>query len=112
MVIGFFNQDPSHPVIIGSMYGSKNAPPYEYTAKNHKKTIVTREKMKIEFDQEKKIITILTPGKNQIEINDDSKSIKLSDQNKNKITLDNAGITMESSKDIKLRAKGGIVMIN
>lgn len=110
VVVGFFNHDPNHPVILGSMHNAKNKVPFPYKTENNIKAIVTRENMKIEFDEEKKVITILTPGKNQIEINDDSKSIKLSDQNKNTITMNSSGITLESGKDIILKAKGGITL--
>lgn len=110
VVIGFMNQDPGHPVILGSLYGTKHKPPYEYEAKNNTKAIVTREKMRIEFNEEKKIITVSTPGKNSIEINDDSKSIKLTDQHKNEIVMNSNGISLSSSKDIKLTAKGNITM--
>lgn len=110
VIVGFFNNNPHSPVILGSMHNKKNAPPEKYTDENHKKAIITREKMKIEFDEEKKIITILTPGKNQIEINDDKKSIELSDQNKNIITMDSSGITLSSGKDIILKAKGAITL--
>lgn len=108
VVIAFMNQDPGHPVILGSLYGSKHKPPFEYEAKNEKKAIVTQSKLAIEFDEEKKIITLHTPGKNQIEINDEGKSIKLLDQNKNEIVMDSNGISLSSAKDIKLQAKGNI----
>lgn len=108
VIVGFINQDPSHPVILGSLYGSKHKAPFEYKAENNKKAIVTRSKLKIEFDEEKKIVTLLTPGKNQIEISDDGKSIKLSDQNKNEIVMDGNGILFSSGKDIVMKAKGNI----
>lgn len=108
VVVGFFNNDPCCPVILGSLYSSKFTPPYSLSKENNTKAIVTKTKMKIEFNEEKKIITIVTPGKNQIEINDDGKSIKLSDQNKNTVTLDSNGITLNSAKDITLKAKGNI----
>lgn len=110
VVIGFMNEDPGHPVILGSLYGAKHRPPYEYEAKNNTKAIVTRENMRIEFNEEKKIITVSTPGKNSIEINDDKKSIKLTDQHKNEIVMDSNGISLSSSKDIKLKAKGNITL--
>ncbi|WP_294606302.1 type VI secretion system tip protein VgrG [uncultured Bacteroides sp.] len=110
VVVGFMNQDPGHPVILGSLYGEKHRPPYEYEGKNNTKAIVTREKLRIEFNEEKKIITISTPGKNTVEINDDGKYIKLADQHKNEIVMDSSGISLSSSKDIKLKAKGGITM--
>ena len=71
---------------------------------------MTREKLRIEFDEEKKVITVSTPGKNTLEISDDGKSIRLTDQHKNEIKMDSGGITLSSSKDIKLTAKGGITM--
>lgn len=110
VLVGFMNADPTHPVILGSLYGEKHKPPFEYEAKNNTKAIVTREKLRIEFDEEKKVITVATPGKNTLEISDDGKSITLTDQHKNEIKMDSGGITLSSSKDIKLTAKGGITM--
>ncbi|WP_062057726.1 type VI secretion system tip protein VgrG [Cellvibrio sp. OA-2007] len=110
VVLGFFNNDPSYPVILGSLYSSKNVPPYSLAAENNTKAIVTRTKMKLEFDEEKKIITLITPGANKIVISDDGKSILLQDQNNNKVTLDSAGITLDSPKDITLKAQGKIVL--
>lgn len=110
VLVGFMNQDPGHPVILGSLYGAKHKPPFEYEAKNNTKAIVTREKLRIEFDEEKKVITVATPGKNTLEISDDSKQIRLADQHKNEIRMDSGGITLTSAKDIKLKAKGGITM--
>ena len=110
VLVGFMNADPTHPVILGSLYGEKHKPPFEYEAKNNTKAIVTREKLRIEFDEEKKVITVATPGKNTLVISDDGKSITLTDQHKNEIKMDSGGITLSSSKDIKLTAKGGITM--
>lgn len=110
VLVGFMNQDPGHPVILGSLYGAKHKPPFEYEAKNNTKAIVTREKLRIEFDEEKKVITVATPGKNTLEISDDGKQIRLADQHKNEIKMDSGGITLTSAKDIKLKAKGGITM--
>ena len=110
VVVGFFNQDLNYPVILGSLNSSKQIPPYTYTEQNQKKAIVTREKLKIEFDEEKKIISIRTPGNNQLEISDEGKSLKLSDQNGNKLILDSNGITLSSAKDIILKSNGNVII--
>lgn len=110
VIVGFMNQDPGHPVVLGSLYGAKHKPPFEYEAKNNTKAIVTREKLRIEFDEEKKVITLSTPGNNTLEISDDGKHIRLADQHKNEIKMDSGGITLTSAKDIKLTAKGNITM--
>ncbi len=110
VVLGYFNNDPSHPVILGSLYSSKQVPPYALEAENNTKAIVTRCKSKIEFNEKDKIITITTPGNNKIVLSDKDKSILLQDQNNNKVELNSSGITLDSPKDIKISAKGGITL--
>lgn len=108
VVLGYCNNDPCHPVILGSLYSSKRRPPETPTAENNIKAVVTRSKLKIEFDDEKKIITLETPGGNLIAIDDDDKSILLKDQNDNKIKMGTDGISLDSPKDIKINARGKI----
>ena len=110
LLVGFMNDDPTHPVAIGSFYGEKKKPPYEYEQKNNTKAIVTREKLAVIFDEEKKVITMKTPNGNSIEISDDGKCISLKDQQSNEFKMDNGGISLTSNKDIKLTAKGAITM--
>ncbi len=108
VVVGFMNNDPTHPVVIGSFYGKAKKPPFEYDKKNNTKAIVTRAKLEIVFDEEKKVMTLKTPAGNMLELSDDSKSICLKDQHGNEIKMDGGGIAISSGKDIKLTAKAGI----
>ena len=110
VILGYLNGDPSHPIILGSLYSSKIKPPYGITADNFTKAIVTKSKLSVEFDDDKKIITITTPGKNKIVLDDDAKSILLEDQNKNKVELSDSGIILDSPKDISISAKGKITL--
>lgn len=110
VVLGYFNNDPSYPVILGSLYSSQKTPPYELTAENYTKAIVTCSRLKFEFDDEKKIITLITPDNNRVIISDDQKSILLQDENNNKVELNPNGITLDSPKDIMINAKGKITM--
>ncbi len=110
MILGYFNNDPSHPVILGSLYSSKRKPPYALAAENNTKAIVTRSKMKMEFEEKDKVITISTPGNNKIVISDKDKSILIQDQNSNKVELKPDGIVLDSPKDITITAKGKITL--
>jgi len=110
VVLGFFNSDPRHPVILGSLYSSRHKMPEKPAAENNTKAIVTREKMKITFDEEKKVITVETPGGNKVTLSDDAKGITLKDQNKNTLTLNDKGIALDSPKDIAITAKGKITL--
>jgi Rhs element Vgr protein len=108
VVLGYLNNDPSNPVVLGSLYSSKRVPPYELTAENNTKAIVTRSQLKIELDDEKKIVTIITPAANKLVISDEGKSILLQDQTGNKLELSESGIVLDSPKDISISAQGKI----
>ncbi|MDY6981488.1 MAG: type VI secretion system tip protein VgrG, partial [Pseudomonadota bacterium] len=110
VILGFINDDPSNPVILGSLYSSSRNPPYTLAAENNTKAIVTRSKLKLIFDEEKKKITLITPANNKIVIDDDGKSILIEDQTKNKVELNTGGITLDSPKDIKINAKGKVTI--
>jgi len=110
VVVGFMNNDPTHPVVLGAFYGKKQKPPFEYDKKNDTKAIITREKLTLSFDEKKKVITVMTPAGNSVELSDDAKSITLKDQHGNEVKMDKGGVAVTSCKDIKLSAKGGITM--
>lgn len=110
VVLGWFNDDPGFPVVLGSLYSSKRAPPNTLTAENNVKAIVTRCKAKLEFNDEDKVITITTPGNNKVVFSDKDKSIVMTDQSNNKVELHTGGITLDSPKDIKITAKGTITL--
>lgn len=110
VILGFFNNDPSCPVILGSLYSSKHVPPYELTADNNIKALVTRSKLRMIYDDEKKVITFITPGNNKVVISDDAKSILLQDQNSNKVELSPSGILLDSPKDITIKAAGKVAI--
>ncbi|MFZ6774431.1 type VI secretion system tip protein VgrG [Undibacterium sp. SXout7W] len=108
VVLGFLNEDPSFPIILGSLYSSKNVPPFTPDAANTNKAVVTKGQLKITMDDEKKITVISTPGGQIITLSDDAKSITIEDSNKNTITLSDSGITLNSPKDINLSANGNV----
>lgn len=100
VVVGFLNDDPRHPIILGSLFGSKNKPPTALkppNAVNDSKGIVTKKGTMISFvDADKPAIMIETVGKNKIVIDDATGGISLMDQNGNKIVLDANGITLDA----------------
>jgi Rhs element Vgr protein len=109
VVIGFLENDPRYPIILGSLYSTAkpaSATPGDNT--NYIKTISTKSKLKISFDDEKKVLHLETPGGNHITFSDDAKSIEIKDQHSNAITMDSNGISVHSTKDIVLNAKGNI----
>lgn len=104
VVVGFLNEDPRYPVVLGMLHSSANPAPEPAQDDNHRKGYVSREKMQFTFDDEKKIITLETPSGNKVILSEEDKGIMLEDENGNKIILDDSGITIDSSKDLTLKA--------
>ena len=108
VIVGFMGGNPSEAVVLGSLHGSAAPPPCDKSDDNDIKTIVTREGVKIEFDDKKKHVVIETPGGNSITVSDDEKSVLVKDQNGNKVTLSSDGIVLDSAKDVAVKAKGDV----
>ncbi len=108
VVVGFLDDNPTYPIILGSLHGSSQALPITPAAENNTKTFLTREKLKLEFDEGNKVITVETPGGNKVVLDDTDGSITMTDKNGNSVTLDSSGITLDSASDISLKAKANI----
>jgi Rhs element Vgr protein len=104
VIVGFLHDDPRHPVVLGMCHSSAKPSPEPASDDNHKKGYVSREKLKLSFDDDKKVITLETPGGNKLVLSDEDKGITLEDQNGNKIVLNDSGIQFESSKEMQLKA--------
>ena len=109
VVLGFLNDDPRFPIILGMLYSSsKSKAPYTPDNKNTIKAIVTKNDLKIEFNDEDKVLTVKTPAGNQFILSDKDKSITIKDQNGNKVEMTSSGITLDSPKDVSVKSKGKI----
>ncbi|MEQ9405960.1 MAG: type VI secretion system tip protein VgrG [Cyclobacteriaceae bacterium] len=109
VVLGFLNEDPRYPIILGSLYNSNSkVAPFTPDETNSTKAIVTKNQLKLIFDDEKKITTIITPGKNQMIWSDEDQSITIQDQNENSIVMDSSGITIKSASNMTLQAAEAI----
>jgi Rhs element Vgr protein len=104
IVAGFLDGDPRQPVVLGMVNSSAKPAPEPAADDNHRKGYVSREKMQFIFDDEKKIILLETPGGNTLTLSEEDKGIAIEDQNGNKITLNDSGITIESAKELILKA--------
>lgn len=108
VVVGFVDNDPRNAIILGSLYSSGRKPDLTINSENETKGIVTKNKMKITFDEKDKIIVIETPGGNKCTLDDKGTKIELVDSNKNKVLLDSSGIKLDTMKDITISAKGSV----
>ncbi len=113
VVLGFFDDDPRQPVVLGALFGSKNRPPPPFadlSDKNVAKGLLTKHGLAIECqDQDNPVMSLKTP-KALLALDDDKGELRLSDGNSNSIVLSKDGVTIKSGKDFMLEASGKVVL--
>lgn len=107
VVLGFIDDNPCAPVILGMLHSSAKPAPITATDDNFEKGFVTKSELKFLFDDEKKSVLIETPGGKKICINEDADTIEI-DDGSNKIVLGSDGILLESGSDIIIKASGDV----
>jgi len=108
VLLGFLNDDPRNPVVLGMMNSSAKPAPLQGSDDNHEKGIFTRSEMKIVFNDDKKTITIETPNGNIVKLSDEDGEISVKDESKNSLVMNADGITIESAADINIKATGDV----
>mgnify|MGYP005991925015 CR=1 FL=1 len=107
VVVGFLNEDPRFPIILGSLYSSKKNKPYDdFTPdeKNSIKAIMSKSGISLQFDDENKVFTLTTPNKNTAIFSDKEKKITIKDQNNNCIEMSESGISLKSESTINIES--------
>lgn len=110
VLVGFLNDDPRYPVVLGMLHSSAHTPPEDASDDNHIKGFYSRSGMRIRFDDDTTKLEIDTPAGHVITLDDDSGEVSLTDSNNNKIVMSSSGITLESANDLILKATGKVTV--
>ncbi|PHN06364.1 type VI secretion system tip protein VgrG [Flavilitoribacter nigricans] len=108
VIVGFLNDDPRHPVVLGMLNSSAKPAPIPGSDDNHEKGFVTRSEMKMIFNDDLVSFTVETPGGRKFILDDDAGTITLEDGDGNKLVMESSGISLESSGDINIKAGGDL----
>lgn len=108
VIVGFINENPNDAVILGMLNSSAKPAPVVASDDNHEKGFFTRSEMKLVFNDEKKSVVLETPAGKKISVDEDSGIVQLEDENGNKFTMDADGFTIESCKDVIIKATGDV----
>jgi len=110
VIVGFLNDDPRDPVILGSLFSSAKPSPISLEEENKEKGYISKSELKFVFDDDKVSVTTETPNGNKIILSEDEGSIVIEDENGNKIELTSDGITMDSPGDLNITSQGDITL--
>jgi len=108
VVVGFLNNDPRHPVVLGMLNSSTKPAPLKAANKNDEKGYTSRSGMKMIFNDDEKSLKIETPAGKKVTISEKEGYIQMEDENNNKVTMDSSAISLESGADIKIKATGDL----
>ncbi len=108
VVLGFLNDDPRKPIILGMLNSSNKPAPITASDDNPEKGFYTREKLKLVFNDELKSICLETPQGYLLQLSEDEAAIMIQDGNNNKVELKSDGILLESAGDIEIKATGNV----
>ncbi|WP_047684500.1 MULTISPECIES: phage baseplate assembly protein V [Xenorhabdus] len=107
VIVGFFENDPRYPVILGAMHNPKNKAPLEPTQDNQEKMLVVKKgeiQQQIRINSKKKIIQ-MNAGENQIALQQD-KDISLS--TKKELTLKAQTMNAQMDESLNLSGKNSV----
>ncbi len=108
VILGFLQNDPNHPIILGSLHSTVLSSPYLGSKDNEIKGFKSKVGLEMTFDDKEETISFLTPKGTQIKLSDKDGGLTISDENKNEIILSKDGIQVTSSKDLIMEAAGEI----
>jgi len=110
VILGFLDDDPRHAIVLGMLHSSAKAAPLTGSDDNHEKMYQSRSKMKLYFNDDKKIMRLETPAGKIITLDEDAGELKMVDENENKIIMNSDGISIQSNGKIEIKAQQDIKM--
>jgi Rhs element Vgr protein len=110
VVVGFLNNDPRHPVVLGMLNSSSKPAPLQGSNQNDEKGFVTRSGMKMIFNDDEKSLKIETPAGKKVTISESDAVMTIEDENGNKISMDATSVSVQSSGNISLKATGDLTI--
>lgn len=111
VVLGFFNNDPRQPVILGSLYNSKNPPPANWGAQsetNSQKGIVSKTGISFVINDDEQTLSFSTSEQQSIVLDEKNKAITITDLNNNSITMNEQGLTIKVADKLCVEAEGDL----
>jgi Rhs element Vgr protein len=110
VIVGFIFNDPNNPVILGMLNSSALPGGLEASNDNHEKGYISREGIRMIFNDDDKSYVLETPGGKKVTLHDGDGIVRIEDENGNKITMAADSVTVESASALKLKAATDITL--
>lgn len=106
VLVSFGAGSPDHPYVVGALWNGRDAPPETIDAGNNIRAIVSRNDIRIVFDDHDgaEVLTLSTPGGRRIILSDAGQTLTVEDPLGNSVELAAAGITIRTSGKLSISA--------
>ncbi len=106
VLVAFGGGHPDAPYVVGSLWNGTDAPPVSMNQSNDIRAIVSREDIRITFDDTVGAVklTLSTPGGRTITLDDGGGSVRIEDAGGNSIEFTSAGIDLRTSGTLTMKA--------
>lgn len=108
VVVGFLQDDPRYPIILGSLHSSSGSAPVKASDSNPEKGFISRTGLKMLFNEEAESIYLGTPAGKVIQLNEKEKSIVVRDEHQNQLEMTESGISIKTKGKLSMEADGDI----
>lgn len=109
VLLGFLDNEASHPVMLGSLYSSRRPPP----ALQAGSALLTRGGLRLVLDDAGQALSLSSAQGHRLRLSDAPADggVLLEDRHGNRLQLSAEGITLLSAKDLLLQAPAGSVRV-
>lgn len=110
VILVFINNDPSSPVILGTLFSSKIPAPITPAEDVDIKMLKTSSGLEIQFDDSdgKVIMTLSSPKGNKIVLSEEDEALTITDQNSNEIKMTADEMTIDCQSKLVIKASDEI----
>jgi uncharacterized protein involved in type VI secretion and phage assembly len=108
VIVGFVNNDPRYSVVLGMLNSSAKPAPLTASDANDEKGYVSRNGIKMIFNDSDKSLIIQTPAGKKVTISEATGEMTLEDENGNKISMTSSSVSIVSAGDMSLQASGNL----
>ena len=108
VILGFINDDPNDAIILSAVHSNRYAAPLDATDDNFQKGFIAKSGMRLLFDDDAKSILLETKEGYSVLLSDKDSKLEMKDKNGNSIVLNESGITLNSAKDLTLKAAANV----
>jgi uncharacterized protein involved in type VI secretion and phage assembly len=114
VVIGFVGDGHADPVVLGSLWNGRSAPPEAVDAgANDVRAIVTRSGHRLRFDDGAATVELASAGGHTVVLDDENGSVEIRDSGGSSIVMGSSGIAITAAQgDLVLAASAGDVKID